>query len=252
MPATVHLDRGEGPGVVLLHGVGAGPATFDTVADGLVPGHRVLVVERPAGEDGGPGLPLGEQADRLVSLLEGEGAIGAAVVGVSGGATVALALAIRHPGAASALVVHEPLVGRHAPNLHERFRAAAELAATGDDAAISVVRSVMGDRTWAALAADQRDAIVAEAPRWRAEIPQFAAFDPTEAELRSLGALPVLVTVGGRSGEERYAAAGVLARLAGAAVEVVPGAGNAVQLDAPVPFARLVRTWLAVPAGANP
>lgn len=252
MPATVHLDRGVGPGVVLLHGVGAGPATFGTVADGLVIDHRVLVVERPAGRDGGPGLPLGEQADQVVSLLEGEGAIGAAVVGVSGGATVALALAIHHPGAASALVVHEPLVGRHAPNLHQRFRVAAELAATGDAAAVSVVRSVMGDGTWVELSDAEREAIVADGPRWRSEIPEFAAFDPTEAELRSLGALPVLVTVGGRSSEERYAAAGVLARLAGAEVEVVPGAGNAVQLDAPVPFARLVRTWLAVPAGANP
>ena len=115
-----------------------------------------------------------------------------------------------------------------------------------------MVRSVMGDRTWAALGDDDRSAIVAEAPRWRAEIPRFAEFDPTDAELRRLGALPVLATVGGRSSEERYAAAGVLARLAGAEVEVVPGAGNAVQLDAPVPFARLVRTWLAVPAGANP
>lgn len=237
---------------MLLHGVGAGPATFGAVADGLAADHRVLVVGRPVGTDGGPGLPVTEQGDQVVSLLEGEGAIGAAVVGVSGGATVALALAVHHPGAASALVLHEPLVGRHAPNLHERFQVAAELAATGPEAALSVTRSVMGDRTWAALTDEQRAAIEADGPRWRAEIPQFAAFDPTEEELRSLGRLPVLATVGGRSSEERYAAAGVLARLAGAAVEVVPGAGNAVQLDAPVPFARLVHTWLAVPAGAQP
>ena len=42
MPATVHLDRGVGPGVVLLHGVGAGPATFAaaqrTVNQGEAPG----------------------------------------------------------------------------------------------------------------------------------------------------------------------------------------------------------------------
>ena len=88
--------------------------------------------------------------------------------------------------------------------------------------------------------------------RWLAEIPQFAAFDPTQDELRSLVGLRLLCTVGADSGPERHAAAGVLARLAGAEVAVVPGAGNAVQLDAPLAFAQLVRTWLALPVGARP
>lgn len=253
MPATVHLDRGMGPGVVLLHGVGAGPATFATVADDLALDHHVRVVERPVGGGGeGGARSLDEQADQVVALLTQQRATGGALVGVSGGATLALALAIRHPGVAERLVVHEPLLGHHAPVLHQRFTEAAARAASGDDATLAVVEGVMGSATWAGLDPAARDDARAGVSRWRAEIPQFASFDPTQDELRALVGLPILCTVGADSGPERHAAAGVLARLAGAEVAVVPGAGNAVQLDAPHAFAQLVRTWLALPVGARP
>lgn len=253
MPATVHLDRGMGPGVVLLHGVGAGPATFATVADDLALDHRVLVVERPVGGGGeGGARSLDEQADQVALLLTGERATGGALVGVSGGATLALALAIRHPEVADRLVVHEPLLGHHAPVLHQRFAAAASRAAAGDEATLAVVEAVMGPATWAALDPVTRAAARADVARWRAEIPQFASFDPTQEELRALVDRPLLCTVGAESGPERHAAAAVLARLSGAEVVVVPGSGNAVQLDAPHAFAQLVRTWLAQPVGARP
>ena len=252
MPATIHLDRGEGPGVVLLHGVGAGPATFATVADDLAHDHHVLVVERPVGGRGlGEAVDLAEQVEQVVALLTQERAVGVAVVGVSGGATLALDLAIRHPGVATGLVVHEPLLGHQAPALHRRFAEAAAQAEAGDEAALAVVRSVMGEPAWAALDPAVRADAAAGAARWRAEIPQFAAFDPSQDDLRALVGLPILCTVGATSGPERHAAAAALARLAGAEVTVVAGAGNAVQLDAPHAFAQLVRTWLALPAGAR-
>jgi hypothetical protein len=53
----------------------------------------------------------------------------------------------------------------------------------------------------------------------------------------------VLTTVGGDSGPERRAAAEVLVALAGASLASIPGAANAVQLDAPAAFAATIRAW---------
>jgi pimeloyl-ACP methyl ester carboxylesterase len=251
MTARPPLDLGQGPLVVLLHGVGVGPASFAHVAELLGDRHRVVCPERPVGP-GGAALPVALQADRLVERLEALDAAGGLVVGVSGGATLGLSLAIRHPSCVGALVLHEPLVGPLAPELHQRFLLAATEAAEGDAQAMGVVRAVMGDTAWDALGPAGRAEARAAAPRWRGEVAQFAAFAPQVAELAGLRAIPSLVTVGGRSGPERWAAAEVLRQHAGAEVAVVPDAGNAVQLDAPVAFAHQITSWTAVPSGGAP
>ena len=248
MPVAVPLDRGRGPVVVLLHGVGVGPESFAQVAELLTQDHRVLVLERPVGPDGSA-LPLTQQADLLAQTLPELGAVGARIVGVSGGATVGLCLAIHHPQVVGGLVLHEPLVGSLAPELHQRFQLAAATAAEGEPQAMDVVRAVMGDATWDALAPEARAVSESLVDRWRGEIGEFAAFDPSVADLAALAPLALLVTIGGRSGPERWAAAEVLRRWSGADLVEVPGAGNAVQLDAPEAFAELISTWQTVSTG---
>lgn len=250
MSGSPHLDRGRGPVVVLVHGVGVGPGSFARLAELLEDRHRVVAVERPAG-DGGEALPVVDQADRLAEVLVDLGVGDGLLVGVSGGATVGLALAIRHPGVAGALVLHEPLLGRHAAGLHAQFDEAAALAATGIEGAMTVVRTVMGEPTWDALGPDGRAAAWSQAARWQAEIPMFAAFDPTAAELGSLWAQPLLVTVGARSTVERRLAAGVLQNLAGVDVIEVPAAGNAAHLDAPEAFASVLEAWHPLVGGRS-
>lgn len=244
------LDRGRGPVVVLLHGVGAGPASFDRLASRLEDRHRVVALERPLGP-GGEALDVTDQADLLAEELVALGLSDALVVGVSGGATVGLALAIRHPGVACGLVLHEPLLGAHAAGLHAQFEVAAALAATGTEGTMTVVRTVMGASTWEALAPDEQAASWTLAARWQAEIPRFAAFAPTAAELSSLRDRSVLATVGARSTDERRLAAAVLQNLAGVDVVEVPGAGNAVHLDAPPAFAELVAAFHPLVGGRS-
>ncbi len=236
---------------MLLHGVGVGPESFAPVAELLAERHRVVVLERPVGL-GGRALPLPQQADLLAQALPEAGAVGARIVGVSGGATLGLCLAIHHPEVVGGLVLHEPLVGALAPELHQVFQAAAARAATGDDEAMAVVRAVMGEGTWAGLGPRGQAASEADAARWRGEIAEFAAFDPSVAALAALTPLPLLVSVGSRSGPERWAAAEVLRRWCGATLVEVPGAGNAVQLDAPAGFAELISTWQTVSTGGAP
>ena len=245
MIAPPALDLGSGPPVVLLHGVGPGPGTFSRVARELASDHRVVVLERAWDPDRPPTL-----AEQAAAVCEAIGILGLAhptLVGVSGGATLSLVVAIHHPDCIGGLVVHEPLVGPAAPALHRTFADAAERAARSDRSALEVVRTVLGEATWQALTPTVHDEIRSGAARARAEIPVFAAFAPTADQLATLGARPVLVTVGERSGEERSDAAAVLVDLAGARLAVLPGAGNAAQLDAPDAFAALVRGWCRSP-----
>jgi pimeloyl-ACP methyl ester carboxylesterase len=221
------------------------------VANELATDHRVIVVERPTGE-GSTALPLGEQADRLVAQLDAIGIDSCRFVGVSGGATLGLEAAIRHQGRFDSLVLHEPLVGRHVPELQQRFERAAERAAEGPAEAMDVVRAVMGDATWQALGAEARRDSISRAARWQGEVGAFARFAPTAADLSSLQTTPMLVTVGGRSDPIRHLAADVLVELAGATVEVIPASGNVAQIDAPLAFARTIRAWRPVPTGAEP
>ena len=249
MPLLPATDLGHGPGIVLLHGVGAGPETFVDLARLLAVDQRVLILERPGGE--GWAVALDEQAHAVAETMTGLGCAGAVVVGVSGGATLAVALGIRHPAVVGGLVLHEPLVGPHAPELHDRFAAAARHAQRGDAEALEVVQGVLGAATWERLDPSARARVAAGAARARAEIPVFAAFSPTAVELATLRRGPVLTSVGEASGRERHAAAEILAALTGASVAVVPGAGNAVQLDAPDAFAGVIRAWRPTPVGCG-
>ena len=230
---------------MLVHGVGVGPESFASVAELLEDRHRVVVVDRPTGP-GGTACSLVEQADRLTDLLVEVGAAGGRLVGVSGGATLSLHLAIHHPQVVGGLVLHEPLVGALAPELHQRFLHSAASAVLGDAEAMDVVRAVMGEPTWAALDPVAQAGSLDQAPRWRGEITEFAAFDPSVVELSALRTRPILTTIGAASGPERWAAAEVLRRWSGAELVEIPNAGNAVQLDAPASFAELIDSWQTV------
>ena len=103
-----YLSAGEGEPVLLVHGLGGAASNWLALAPLLLPRRRLLVPELP-GHGGSSPLPaapsLNAYADPLASLLEGEGAAPAAVVGHSLGGAVALRLAIRRPETVCALVL---------------------------------------------------------------------------------------------------------------------------------------------------
>jgi pimeloyl-ACP methyl ester carboxylesterase len=103
-----YLVAGEGEPLVLVHGLGGAAANWLALAPLLLPGRRLLVAELP-GHGGSSPLPaaasLSAYADRLGLLLAHEGVASAPVVGHSLGGAIALRLAIRRPGAVSALVL---------------------------------------------------------------------------------------------------------------------------------------------------
>lgn len=107
----VHLRwfvGGEGPAIVLIHGLGGAASNWIELAPQLARDQRVLVPDLP-GHGGSSPLPaapnLEPYADRLGLVLEREQMTPVVVVGHSLGCVVALRLAMRRPELVSGLVL---------------------------------------------------------------------------------------------------------------------------------------------------
>jgi pimeloyl-ACP methyl ester carboxylesterase len=99
---------GQGPPVVLVHGLGGCAVNWVDVAPLLARSRRVLVPELPGhgrSEQLAAVPNLAVFSDRIGAVAEREGMLPAAYVGHSLGAVVALRLAVRRPEAVSALVL---------------------------------------------------------------------------------------------------------------------------------------------------
>jgi pimeloyl-ACP methyl ester carboxylesterase len=236
-----------------VHGVAFGPSAFAAVARDLARDRRVILVHRrgygrsPAAA--GENRPE-DQAAEIVALLDRLGLERVTALGVSGGATVLTAMAIAAPGRLEGVVLHEPALGPLAPGVHALIgglgRAVA--AAASDAAGAEVVAAALaGPGTWGALGAAGRAEARRAARTVCREVPWFARFAPTPAELAVLRGLPVVASTGERSGPERREAAGVLVRLAGARTALIPRAANLAHLENPAALADLVRR-LGAPA----
>jgi pimeloyl-ACP methyl ester carboxylesterase len=99
---------GEGPPVILVHGLGGAAANWAGVVPLLVDRHRLLVPDLP-GHAGSTPFPaattLDPYADRVDRLAELEGMEHAGVVGHSLGGLVGLRLAVNFPQRVGALVL---------------------------------------------------------------------------------------------------------------------------------------------------
>ncbi len=249
MPLAVSSDIGDGPVVVLVHGVGIGAWAFAEVAAALAADHRVLVPHRRGYGAGASGdvpasATVAEQVEDLLALAEARGLTSATWVGVSGGATLVLALAMTAPSVVRAAVVHEPVFGPLAPDLHAALQtAAARLAASGagPDGVLEFMAGLVGEDRMAALPASAREAIVDRCEVVRAEVPAFIEFAPTAADLGGLAAVALVAGVGATSPLWRRLAAAVLGERAGATVEVIEGARHLPQLEAPEAFEKVIR-----------
>ncbi len=109
-----YVDRGTGPAIVLVHGLGAQLRNFSYgVADALAENYRVILVDRPGS---GYSVPTGEQPGIL-----GQSAIIARfidklgldrpplLVGHSLSGAVALGVATHHPGSVAGLALLAPM-----------------------------------------------------------------------------------------------------------------------------------------------
>lgn len=248
---TDHDDRSEHViHVVLVHGVGIDPALLDDLVSELAPLHCVAV-ERLGYRSGTTAT-----ADLSAHVADIEAVcVGPTVlVGLSGGATIALALAIHrsHTPRRTPLqvIAHEPLVGPLVADLHRAVSARASdfSASVGPDAAERFVEGLVGQPVWTALPTTARDFTRRHHDTARCEVAAFTSFAPTLPDLRSID-IDLTVTVGAASPPPRHAVAELLARHAGAHVVSIGAAGHLAPWEAPVSYATVVRD--AVERGAD-
>ncbi|MCU1678436.1 MAG: hypothetical protein JWM93_3194, partial [Frankiales bacterium] len=151
-------------------------------------------------------------------------AAGRVLGGVSGGATLGLAL-LAAGAPIRAAVLHEPAAGSLVPGLLD---AVAEAHRTGGVSGFA--RALYGN-SWSRAVAPLDDEAVAR------DLSMFRAFEPRAA---ADVAVPVVLTVGARSPAIRHEVARVLGDRFGYEIRVLDGCGHAAHLEAPDEFAALL------------
>jgi pimeloyl-ACP methyl ester carboxylesterase len=209
-------DRNTGgtePKVLLIHGAATTSRVWRRVLPHLA-GFHLDVPDRPASGD------LDTELAALAPLSPGR-----LVVGVSGGATLGLAL-LTAGVAMTGAVLHEPAAGSLAPGLLDAVAA----AWAGD--------GVQGFATTLYGPAWQPEEAPADPDAVGRDLGMFRAFEPAPLPADHP---PVLLTVGEMSPPARHASVAALARFLRVPIAVVPGARHAVHLEHPVEFAALIR-----------
>lgn len=232
--------EGEGPAVLLVHGLGGTSNFYQVQADALAASHRVVRVDS-AGAGRSPvadGITVESHADDLAAVLDALGIDSAAVVGHSMGTLVVRALAARHPAKVTALAllgaVREPAeAGRQA----QRDRAAVLREKGTAAVAPGVVANALSETTRRdkpEVAAFVRELVMRQDPEGYARNCEAlaAATDPGPVD----PALPLLLVTGDDDRVGPPDASRELADAHGSAVvEVLPGVGHWTALEAAGP-----------------
>jgi 2-succinyl-6-hydroxy-2,4-cyclohexadiene-1-carboxylate synthase len=259
--AMINVETaGAGPPLVLLHGFTGSAASWDGHMDAFAQRYRVAAVDLIGhGQSDAPADPgrytIAHEIEDVIGVLDHLGMARVTLAGYSMGGRVALATAIAAPERCAALVLESASPG--IVDLESRMVREAQ----DNEMATSIIR----------------DGIESFVDRWERQ-PVFAsqASLPDEVRsglrrqrlqnrpvglansLRGLGQgvqpplhdflaevrVPTLLITGALDEKYRALAAEMQARMPGALVEVVDGAGHAVHVEQPEAFQRLVLDFL--------
>ncbi|MFD6949352.1 hydrolase [Nocardiopsis sp. TSRI0078] len=247
--------RGQGP-VLVLTGAPMGAGEFAPVAD-LLARDRTVLTHDPRGisrsplndpeQDSTPEL----RADDVAALLDALGAGSADVLGSSGGAVTALALAQRHPGRVRTAVAHEPPLMELLPDAAEQRAATEDVIATYHREGVAAAWArFMADAGFPteeggdAPAEEPSKQMLADSARFFGhELRHTTGYVPDAAALRD-GPARIVVGVGADSGPLTTSrASAALADLLGTAPVTFPG-GHGGFTDDPEGFAAVLRDVL--------
>ncbi|WP_137124019.1 alpha/beta fold hydrolase [Roseomonas sp. HF4] len=253
-PRLSFMEAGQGPPVLLLHGIGANSMGWRFVLAGLSPVARVIAWNAPGYLMSDPfasDAPRAEDyADVAAALLDALGVAGPAhVIGSSFGSLIGAALAARHPGRVARLALLGTSRGQRWKGDGERARMLAMRAASIEAGGVALART-----RWQALVAPGSGTAVAAlvqgmvaATDARGLMPAARATDVADvvADFAPRIAAPTLVVTGT---EDRVnppeVGAAVAAAIAGARLEHPAGIGHLPEIEAPAMTLGLLRTFL--------
>jgi pimeloyl-ACP methyl ester carboxylesterase len=250
---------GSGEPLVLVHGSWGDHHNWDAVVNRLAESFRVLVYDRrghsasetPTGQGS-----VFEDADDLAELVAALDLAPAHMAGNSGGASIVLRAATRHPEHFRSLIAHEPalfplLAGTEfEPALEavqRRVGAVVQLLERGEheDAARLFVNTIaFGPDAWdSQLTPELRDTFITNAPTFLDETrdPYFVQMD-----LDALATFnkPALLTSGTASAPFFGPVVDMVAsRIPGAERVTIPGADHVPHISVPDQYVRLVTTF---------
>jgi pimeloyl-ACP methyl ester carboxylesterase len=259
--AVLHTEtRGDGPAVLLIAGAGGDAAEFAGVAAALADEFTVTTYDRRGNSrsprpTGWASTSVAEQADDAAGLLTALGHRPAVVVGTSAGGSVALEVALRHPDAVRAAIVHEPPIIAVTANpqaVTAGLGALIEqgLEAGGPRAAMeSFLRWAAGNAAFASIDPADRDRYLGNGELFiGVETPQFLAYQPAPEAL--LGAPRPIVAAASRASRDPasphhflHQAASWLAGQVGTDLVEIPG-GHMAYLTDPAAVAESLRPLL--------
>lgn len=246
------IEMGEGPPVLLLHGLFGAARNWGGIQKRLAQRHRVIAPDlRNHGESPhASAMDYASMAEDLAGLIAGRGLGSAAVLGHSMGGKVAMALALRHPGLVSRLMIADIAPRPYPPALRGYVAAMRGLALTPGltrreaDAALEPAIPEPGIRAFLLQSLD----FGGEVPAWKLGLAEIAASMPAIEDFPVTGRFeaPVLVLAGARSNyiraddHARFRAIFPAARFA-----TVENAGHWVHADNPNTFLALTEPFLA-------
>jgi len=257
--APHHIERGGGPAVVFLHGIGGDATSWLPELEALSPRYRAIAWDMP-GYGASPALPrmtFPALAAALKALLDSLDIHRAHLIGHSIGGMVAQEFAAAFPDRVASLVLYatSPAFGRPDGDWQQEFLEARlaplDAGRTMAELAPSIVAGLVGDGAdakgiaWATAAMSRvpEDA-------YRSAMQCLVAFDRRDA-LPDL-ACPVLVLAGAQDDNaparmmERMAA-----RIPGARFEIIAGAGHLAHFERPAAFRAAVAEFLDAVTAAH-
>lgn len=219
--ALHYEERGDGPPLLVLHGLASDAAAWSSELDALAAGgYRAIAFDRRGyGLSGAPEVyaatTVQEQAEDAAALLGGLDALPALLVGDGFGALVALELLVRRPEVAAGAVLADVPLFAFVPAATEALAAQRELL---EDA-------LRAGGPPAALRAYDAS-VPARAHTWErgffADYAGQASWSPSRRELRGVG-VPVVLVTGPGTPAHVVAAADAAAALVPGTVQVDDG-----------------------------
>jgi pimeloyl-ACP methyl ester carboxylesterase len=273
--ARIHyLERGSGPPLLLIHGLGGSMRTFThSVLDHLAGEFRVVVMERPgSGEstrESRAGARLGSQAEIVSAFIRTVGLDRPVLVGHSLGGAVALAVALDNPEQVRGLALVAPLanVQETVPVVFRRLlitsRALRRLAAWTVVTPASILRRARVLDTLFGPDPVPRDYATAGGGLLGLRPKSFCAASEDLVALKDelpamVGRYPelrlpvgILYGTGDRVLDHRLHGVDVAAKINGAELELIEG-GHMLPLTAPEPVAEFVRRVAKMSLSASP
>lgn len=262
--------RGDGPPLLMITGGGGDCAYYSVVADILARDHTVVTYDRRGNSRsllrGAPAaITMAQQSADAVAVLRACGFGTAMIFGNSGGATIALDLAARHPHVTRTVIAHEPPIPKILPDAAGYLSIFDEigqvLQAEGWQAAFTLFQTRIAhlppDRPELIAALLDPAQVLPPGPtlevlkrvsgNWeymmRYEIRPFIDYVPDLDQLAACG-VRVVPAVGSESDEISRRMCTVLAARLGAGLAEFPG-GHEAAVMIPAEFAAALRSLLA-------